>query len=96
MTRMGEIEEAMDRYLATLRTAIRARGFTQLRVQKRLGWGRSFISQILSRQKGLRLETLLLFLRALDVSPEEVVPVRYPSHHEAYDALRQAQAERPP
>ena len=68
---MGEIEEAIDRYLATLRTAIRARGFTQLRVQKRLGWGRSFISQILSRQKGLRLETLLLILRAIDVSPEE-------------------------
>ncbi len=69
MALMEEIEEEIVRTLATLRTTIKAQGFTQLQVQKVLGWGRSSISQILTRQKGLRFESFLRILKVVDVAP---------------------------
>ncbi len=61
----------MDRYLTLLRNKIRERGFTQLEVQEALSWGRSYISQLLTKQKSLRVEQVLLILNVIGVEPAE-------------------------
>ncbi len=66
---MEEIEKEIDRTLRTLRATIKAQDFTQLRIQEILGWGRSSISQIMTRAKGFRFESLLLILKTIDVAP---------------------------
>ena len=50
---------------------IREHGFTQLEVQQDLGWGRSYISQLTTRQKGLRVEQVLLILNVIGIDPAE-------------------------
>ena len=69
ITRMICIERELDGYLTLLRKKIRDRGFTQLEVQEALGWGRSYISQLLTKQKTLRLEQVLLILNVIGVDP---------------------------
>lgn len=59
----------LDRVLTLLRNRIRERGFTQLEVQKQLGWGRSYISQLLTKQKALRVEQVLLILQVVGADP---------------------------
>ena len=66
---MKQVDREIDRYLALLRAKIRDQGLTQRDIQQALGWGRSYISQILNRQKGLRLEQLLLMLNVIGVDP---------------------------
>ena len=61
------VEREVDRSL--LRNKIRASGFTQLEVQEALGWGRSYISQFLTKQKKLRLEQVLSILNVIEVEP---------------------------
>ena len=61
----------MDRCLTLLRNKIRERGFTQLEVQDALSWGRSYISQLLTCQKKLRLDQVLMILTVIGVKPEE-------------------------
>ncbi len=68
---MRAVERDLDRVLTHLRTRIRDRGFTQLEVQEVLGWGRSYISQLLTRQKTLRFEQVLQILNVIDVEPED-------------------------
>ncbi len=86
---MINIDMELDRYLSLLRNKIRERGFTQLEVQGPLGWGRSYISQLLTRQKALRLEQVLLILKVIgvrrprDVSLEinhRLNPESFPGH----------------
>ncbi len=59
------------RYLTLLRNKIRHQGFTQLEVQEALGWGRSYISQLLTKQKALRVEQVLLILSVVGIDPRE-------------------------
>ncbi len=68
---MKQVDREIDRYLALLRRKIAERGFTQLEVQTVLGWGRSYISQIVNRNKGLRVEQLLLILNVIGVDPAD-------------------------
>ena len=68
---MTNIDQQLDLYLALLRKKIRAKGYTQLEVQESLGWGRSYLSQLLTKQKSLRLEQVLLILRVIGVEPRE-------------------------
>ncbi len=68
---MNNIERELDRALTLLRNKIRERGFTQLEVQEALGWGRSYISQLLTKQKSLRMEQVLLILEVIKVTPSE-------------------------
>ena len=68
---MRTIERELDRVLTLLRNKIRERGFTQLEVQEALGWGRSYISQLLTKQKSLRIEQVLLILNVVGVDPGE-------------------------
>ncbi|MCP3962471.1 MAG: helix-turn-helix transcriptional regulator [bacterium] len=68
---MITVERQLDRVLTLLRNMIRERGFTQLEVQEALGWGRSYISQLLTKQKSLRIEQVLLILNVIGVDPSE-------------------------
>ncbi len=61
----------MDRLLSLLRNKIQAQGFTQLDVQQALGWGRSYISQLLTKQKKIRVDQVLLILNVIGVDPAE-------------------------
>ncbi len=63
------IEPTIDRALTLLKNKIREHGFTQLKVQQRLGWGRSYISQLLIKQKALRLDQVLLILNVVGADP---------------------------
>ena len=65
------IDNEVDRYLTLLRNKIREKGFTQLEVQEALSWGRSYISQLLTKQKSLRVEQVLLILDVIGVDPAE-------------------------
>ncbi len=68
---MRIVESEIDRVLTLLRNKIRERGFTQLEVQEALSWGRSYISQLLTKQKSLRVEQILLILNVIGVDPGE-------------------------
>lgn len=68
---MKTVDHEVNRYLTLLRDKIRDHGFTQLEVQEALGWGRSYISQLLTRQKNLRVEQVLLILSVIGSSPSE-------------------------
>lgn len=68
---MPDTQRELDRVLTLLRNKIRERGFTQLEVQEALSWGRSYISQLLTKQKSLRVEQVLLILGVIGVSPQE-------------------------
>ena len=75
---MAIFEGEMDRVLTLLRQKIRERGYTQLEVQKELSWGRSYISQLLTKQKALRVEQVLLILRVIGVDPGDFFLELYP------------------
>ena len=64
---MREVEAEVDRYLTLLRNKIRERGFIQMEVQEALGWGRSYISQLLTKQKTLKVKQVLLILEVIGV-----------------------------
>lgn len=68
---MKNLDKEIERVLSLLRNKIRERGFTQLEVQEQLHWGRSYISQLVTRQKALRLEQILCILDVIGVSPTE-------------------------
>ncbi len=75
---MREVERQLDRILTLLRNKIRQQGFTQLEVQEALGWGRSYISQLLTRQKSLRVEQVLLILNVIGIDPAVFFAELYP------------------
>jgi len=54
-----------------LKAVIRERGFTQLKVQAELGWGRSYISQALNGSKALRFDVVLKILFVVGMEPTE-------------------------
>ncbi len=66
---MITVDREVDRYLTLLGSKIREKDFTQLEVQEALGWGQSYISQLVTRQKSLRLEQVLSILQAIGVEP---------------------------
>ncbi len=68
---MRKIDRDLDRILTRLRNLIRERNYTQLEVQETLGWGRSYISQLLTKQKSLRVEQILKILSVVEVKPED-------------------------
>ena len=75
---MRQVEAEVDRYLILLGNKIRQQGFTQLEVQESLGWGRSYISQLLTKQKSLRIEQVLLILNVIGTEPAEFFAELYP------------------
>ena len=92
---MREVERQLDRILTLLRNKIRQRGFTQLEVQEVLGWGRSYISQLLTKQKSLRVEQVLLILNVIGVDPAAFFAELYPPSESSDRAGWPAPGERP-
>lgn len=68
---MRTVERDIDRILAGLRKAMRERGYTQLEVQEVYRWGKSYISQLLTKQKSPSVEQVLLILKAIQVTPQD-------------------------
>ncbi|MCP3960873.1 MAG: helix-turn-helix transcriptional regulator [bacterium] len=68
---MHNVERQVDRVLTLLQDKIRGRGFTQLQIQDALGWGRSYISQLVTKQKSLRVEQVLLILQVIGIEPAD-------------------------
>ena len=66
-----DISSQVDTILQTLQRGIQAQGFTQREVQEALGWGRTYISQLVRRQKALRIEQVIRILRVIGVQPAE-------------------------
>lgn len=66
-----DVKKDIQRALTLLRNKIRERGFTQLEVQAELNWGRSYISQLLTKQKGLRVDQILRILDVIGVEPAD-------------------------
>lgn len=63
------VENEVDRMLKLLREKIRDKGYTQLKVQEALGWGRTYISQLFRKQKSLRFDQILHILNIIGVDP---------------------------
>ncbi len=76
---MRDVTPQVDRCLTLLGNTIRDRSFTQLRVQEELGWGRSYLSQLMTKQKKLRIDQLLSVLSAIGVEPAEFFAELYPT-----------------
>lgn len=70
--RRRTIDRDIDRILARLRDVIREQGYTQLEVQEALGWGRSYISQLVTKQKSLRVDQVLMILKVVNADPGEL------------------------
>ena len=90
---MVVVDYELDQILTLLRNKIRERGFTQLEVQEALTWGRSYISQLLTKQKSLRVEQVLLILNVIGVDPGEFYSELY--HLPRGDGMR-GMGEYPP
>jgi transcriptional regulator with XRE-family HTH domain len=76
---MNLIERDIDKVLMHLRHLIRRQGFTQLNVQKRLNWGTSYVSQLVTKQKLLRVDQLLRILEVINVPPGEFFAEVFPA-----------------
>ena len=92
---MRNVHRELDRILAHLRAVISDRGFTQMEIQSALGWGRSCVSQLLTKQKSLRFDHILLILNVLDVAPEDFFGKLY-QFDEAYRLGSRAGPAAPP
>lgn len=77
---MRAVKRDLNRILNVLRYFIEQRGYTQLEVQETLGWGRSYISQLLKQHKALRFDQILLVLNVINVDPGEFWAEVYPPH----------------
>ena len=75
---MLSAEKEVHRAILLLRQEIREQGYTQLEVQKELNWGRSYISQLFTKQKALRYDQILLILRVIGVDPCEFFTALFP------------------
>ena len=90
MIPMRQVDAELDRYLTLLGNMIRQRGYTQLEVQQVLGWGRSYISQLVTKQKSLRVEQVLLILEVIGVDAAEFFSELYAQPGSSYAPSRQA------
>ncbi len=64
-------EDWVDRLLLLLRSTMQTQGVSQLSVQESLGWGRTYISQLLRKQKALRFDQVLMILQTLEIEPKD-------------------------
>ena len=83
-----DISPQIDTILRALQEKIQRRGFTQREVQEALGWGRTYITQLVRRQKSLRIEQIILILRVIKVRPADFFA-------EIYGADTESSAQQP-
>lgn len=75
---MTSVERRVDRLLAVLRETIVRSRFTQLEIQEALGWGRTYISQLWSKQKHVRFDQVAMILGVIGVEPAEFYAEVFP------------------
>lgn len=85
---MTRLEREVDRIINLLRSKIKERGYTQLRIQNELGWGHNYVSRIMTGNKPLRMKDLLLILNIIKVEPADFFS-------ELYTPEKEARRERP-
>ena len=85
VTRRKRVDAHVRRILSRLRTVISDQGFTQLEVQDQLEWGRSYISQLLTGQKSIRVDVMLLILDVVEVKPAEFFAEVFEAEERAAD-----------
>ncbi len=68
---MQQVAHDIDRCLQLIRTKMEQLDYTQENVQTQLSWGRTYISQLLNKQKKLRLEQILAILQTIGVDRRE-------------------------
>ncbi len=78
---MQQADPEVDRYLTLLENKMRQQKFTQQDVQDALSWGRSYVSQLKTKQKKLRVEQLLMILQVIGVEPREFFAELYELEH---------------
>lgn len=88
---MRTVERDIHRILTLLRNRIRQQGFTQLEVQEVNGWGKSYISQLVTKQKSLRVEHVLMILNVINIDPADFYAEIYQFGPSKRRALRAAQ-----
>ncbi len=81
---MIKIEKEIDGYLTLLRNKIAQQGFTQYEIQETLGWGTSYLSQLLTKQKALRMDQVLSILLVIGVEPEAFFAELYAPRADVY------------
>ena len=67
----AEVGRQVTGVLRLLRGKITESDLTQTAIQDRLGWGRSYISQLFSRAKGLRVDQVLRILGVLGIEAKD-------------------------
>lgn len=72
-----------------VRTCLARKKLSQSTIQKSIGWGRSYISQIFTGQKRFGLEALFDLLREIEVSPADFFAELYET--EIQEALTRGQ-----
>ncbi len=65
---MSQVEQELEALRKTIDTLIRKSGFTQQQLEEAIGWGRSFISQMVNDRKELRVEPILRILEKLGMT----------------------------
>ena len=90
-----EVRADIERVLHLLRSLIHQRGYTQLKVQDALGWGRTYISQLFRQQKSLRLDQVLQILQVIEVPPADFFSCLYGQNPAASRQL-EGSLRRPP
>ena len=90
------VEKEVDRVLNLLRAKIHERGYTQLKVQRALGWGRTYISQLFRKQKSLRFDQILQILEVVEIDPADFFAEFYRlPHREPLSGVGPLRPERP-
>lgn len=64
---MASMDKQVEQILTLLRNRIRQSGYTQIEVQRKLHWGRSYLSQLLNGKKALRVEQVLRILEVIGI-----------------------------
>ncbi len=68
-----EVQEVIQH----LETEMRARGVTQRDLQRALGWGRSYVSQLMTGQTRLKVEHVFSILSALKIEKADFFRTLY-------------------
>ncbi len=68
---MKQADQEIERCLNLLRTKLKDQAFTQDEVQDAMSWGDSYVSQLLTKQKKLRVDQVLSILFVIGVEPRE-------------------------
>ena len=82
----SNVEQEIERILFHLREKMRQKDWSQLEVQEELGWGRSYISQLMTQQKMLRVEQISEILRVIGVAPAQFYMELYGKDWDAWES----------